>query len=114
MQKDLMGISLTDATRRKGPRPRSLGAKNYSQDFREMVVAETNDPSRSIAEVARSYGLNAKWVSHWRKEAAARSQPSNATGSAFARSSPFVGLLPVEMVDTDGNCMPCGPVSKDR
>ena len=38
----------------RGRRP---GSKNYSREFREAVVAQANDPGRSIAEVAQEHGL---------------------------------------------------------
>lgn len=34
-----------------------------------MVVAETNDPNRSIADVAQAHGLNANMVAQWRRQA---------------------------------------------
>jgi transposase len=41
---------------------RRRGSKNYTQEFREMVVAQADDPGRSIAEVAQEHGLNANMV----------------------------------------------------
>lgn len=41
---------------------RRLGSRNYTQEFREMVVAQANDPARSIADVAQEHGLNANMV----------------------------------------------------
>jgi len=49
-------------------RGRQAGSKNYTREFRAQVVAETRDPGRSIAEVARSHGLNANLVSIWRRK----------------------------------------------
>lgn len=49
------------------------GSKNYTQELREMVVAEADDPGRSIAEVAQEHGLEANMVAKWRRERA-RSQ----------------------------------------
>ncbi|MFM0047313.1 transposase [Paraburkholderia sediminicola] len=37
---------------------RRRGSRNYTQEFREMVVAQANDPARSIADVAQEHGLN--------------------------------------------------------
>ncbi|MGY6164126.1 transposase [Paraburkholderia strydomiana] len=48
----------------RGRRP---GSKNYSREFREAVVAQANDPARSIAEVAQEHGLNANLISRWRR-----------------------------------------------
>ncbi|WP_249221564.1 transposase [Cupriavidus sp. KK10] len=43
-------------------------------------MAETLDPTRSLAEVARSHGLNANLVSNWRRHqqraAASASEPA--------------------------------------
>jgi hypothetical protein len=36
---------------------RRLGSKNYSKAFRAMVVAQSNDPACSIADVAQERGL---------------------------------------------------------
>lgn len=48
----------------RGRRP---GSKNYSREFREAVVAQANDPARSIADVAQEHGLNANLISRWRR-----------------------------------------------
>jgi transposase len=48
-------------------RGRKAGSKNYSREFRESVVAQANDPSRSIAEVAQEHGLNANMIARWRR-----------------------------------------------
>lgn len=47
---------------------RRRGSRNYTQEFREMVVAQANDPARSIADVAQEHGLNANMVAKWRRE----------------------------------------------
>jgi transposase len=47
---------------------RRRGSKNYTKEFREMVVTQANDPGRSIAEVAQEHGLNANMVAKWRRE----------------------------------------------
>jgi transposase len=46
---------------------RRLGSKNYPKEFRAMVVAQSNDPARSIADVAQEHGLNANMVARWRR-----------------------------------------------
>jgi transposase len=46
---------------------RRLGSRNYSKAFRAMVVAQSNDPARSIADVAQEHGLNANMVARWRR-----------------------------------------------
>ncbi|MFX5793842.1 transposase, partial [Acinetobacter baumannii] len=50
--------------RARGRRP---GSKNYSREFREMVVSEANHPERSISDVAKEHGLNANMVAKWRR-----------------------------------------------
>jgi transposase len=46
---------------------RRLGSKNYSKECRAMVVAQANDPERSIADVAQEHGLNANMIARWRR-----------------------------------------------
>lgn len=53
-------------TRRNGNQ--GAGSPARLQEFRTQVVAETLDPARSLAEVARSHGLNANLVSKWRRD----------------------------------------------
>jgi transposase len=48
-------------------RGRKRGSRNYPREFREAVVAQANDPTRSIAEVAQEHGLNANMISRWRR-----------------------------------------------
>ena len=74
-------------------RGRRLGSKNYTREFREKVVAEASDPTRSIAEVARAHGLNANLIAQWR-----RKQDETRMRSECGSPSPFAGLLPVEIV----------------
>lgn len=76
--------------KRRGRRP---GSRNYEKAFREMVVAEANDPSRSIAEVAQAHGLNASMVAQWRRQARACSPESTVSAPAS------VELLPVDVVE---------------
>ncbi|CAM2157954.1 transposase [Paraburkholderia tropica] len=59
-----MGIRMMKSSAH-GRRP---GSRNYTKEFREAVVAEANDPNRSIAEVARTHGLNANMVAQWRRK----------------------------------------------
>lgn len=80
--------------RKRGRRP---GSKNYTRAFREMVVAQTNAPGRSIAEVAHSHGLNANMISQWRRRAA----------SGDGAGAP--ALLPVNIVEIGGNDLPVSP-----
>ncbi|WP_425128550.1 transposase [Burkholderia latens] len=47
---------------------RRRGSKNYTNESRTQVVAETRDPTRSLAEVARAHGLNANLASKWRRD----------------------------------------------
>ncbi|WP_454739718.1 transposase [Cupriavidus necator] len=61
-------------------RGRRRGSKNYAKESRTQVVAETLHPTRSLAEVDRSHGLNANLVSKWRRHqqraAASASEPA--------------------------------------
>jgi transposase len=49
-------------------RDRRRGSKNYTKEFREMVVGRANDCGRLIADVAQAHGLNANMVAKWRRE----------------------------------------------
>lgn len=69
----------------RGRRP---GSRNYTKEFRAQVVAETRDPTRSMAEVARSHGLNANLVSKWRRDQDRAATPTSAPAELF---------LPVQM-----------------
>lgn len=69
-------------------RGRRRGSKNYTKEFRAQVVAETLDPACSLAEVARSHGLNANLVSKWRRDY------ERAATSAFGPAELF---LPVQI-----------------
>lgn len=48
-----------------------MPASKYSEEFKEQVVLEVVERSRSISEVAKSYGLVAQtvgnWVNKWRR-----------------------------------------------
>jgi len=48
-----------------------MPASKFSEEFREQVVLEVVEQSRTISEVARSYGLVAQtagnWVNKWRR-----------------------------------------------
>jgi transposase len=57
-------------------RGRQHGSKNYSREFRAAVVAQANDPSRSIADVAQEHGLNANMISRWRRIHQQREAPA--------------------------------------
>lgn len=70
-----------------GRRP---GSRNYTKEFREAVVAEANDPNRSIAEVARTHGLNANMVAQWRRRS---------LDVQRASAAPCVALLPVDVIE---------------
>ncbi|MBP0633639.1 transposase [Cupriavidus sp. AcVe19-1a] len=69
-------------------RGRRRGSKNYTKAFRTQVVADTRDPTRSLAEVARAHGLNANLVSKRRRD------QERAAASA---SEPAELFLPIEM-----------------
>jgi len=68
----------------RGRRP---GSKNYSREFREGVVAQSNDPVRSIAEVAQEHGLNANLISRWRRT---HQQPELVAPASVAETFPPV------------------------
>ena len=50
-------------------RGRKVGSKNYPREFRALVVAQANDPARSMADVALEHGLNANMIARWRRAA---------------------------------------------
>jgi transposase len=81
-----MGIRLM----KSAARGRQRGSRNYTKEFRESVAAEANDPNRSIAEVARTYGLNANMVAQWRRSLLEAQRVTLAPG---------VELLPVDVID---------------
>jgi transposase len=69
---------------------RQLGSRNYTKEFREAVAAEANDPNRSIAEVARTHGLNVNMVAQWRRRSLEAQR---------ATLAPCVALLFVDVID---------------
>ncbi|AKK24573.1 IS66-like element accessory protein TnpA [Pandoraea oxalativorans] len=71
-------------------RGRRVGSKNYTKEFRAAVVAQANDPTRSIAEVALAHGLNANMVAQWRRRSADERKASLVSNTT---------LLPVDVVD---------------
>ncbi|CAJ0783664.1 transposase [Ralstonia chuxiongensis] len=66
---------------------RRLGSKDYSKEFRAIVVAQANDPARSIADVAQEHGLNANMIARWRR-AHERSQ-------SITHTQPAESFIPV-------------------
>ena len=48
-----------------------MSASKYSEEFKQQVVLEVIEKSRTISEVAKSYGLVPQtvgnWVNKWRK-----------------------------------------------
>ena len=48
-----------------------MSASKYSEEFKQQVVLEVVEKSRTISEVAKSYGLVPQtvgnWVNKWRK-----------------------------------------------
>ena len=85
---------------------RRLGSKNYPKEFRAMVVAQSNDPARSIADVAQEHGLNANMVARWRRaheraQLATQPQPAQA----------FIPVrLPVPTQPSSSLVIECGAV----
>ncbi|OSP97019.1 hypothetical protein BOC41_11985 [Burkholderia pseudomallei] len=78
---------------------RRRGSKNYANEFRTQVVAETRDPTRSLAEVARAHGLNANLVSKWRRD-----QEQEATSAGVvALIGPSDEVRPMFMISGNAN-----------
>ena len=71
----------------RGRRP---GSRNYPLAFKQQVVAEANDPARSIAEVALAHGLNANMISYWRRALARVDAPTPPNE---------INFVPVRMTD---------------
>jgi transposase len=79
---------------------RRLGSKNYSKAFWAMVVAQSNDPARSIADVAQEHGLNANMVARWRRahERVQSTTPAQPTETFIPVQLPVQGQLPSSLV----------------
>lgn len=71
----------------RGRRP---GSRNYSPAFKQQVLAEANDPDRSIAQVALAHGLNANMISQWRRAMTRADVPA---------ASSAIDFVPVRMAD---------------
>ncbi|MEM5386359.1 transposase [Paraburkholderia phymatum] len=85
---------------------RRLGSKNYSKEFRAMVVAQANDPSRSIADVAHAHGLNANMIARWR-----RLYERNQSTTHAQPAETFIPVqLPVPAQVTSSLIVECGAV----
>jgi transposase len=54
-----------------------------------MVVAQANDPARSIADVAQEHGLNANMVARWRR--------THGRSQSVPRSQPVETFIPVQL-----------------
>lgn len=93
---------------------RRRGSKNYTNEFRTQVVAETRDPTRSLAEVARAHGLNANLVSKWRRDQEQEATSASAPVELFPpvqMASPPIPE-PVRSSGWSSNVMACACVSK--
>lgn len=85
---------------------RRVGSKNYSKAFRAMVVAQSNDPGRSIADVAQEHGLNANMIARWRR---AHERAQSITQAQPAET--FIPVhLPVPTQLTSSIVVECGAV----
>ncbi len=65
--------------------------RSYTKAFRRRVVAETFEPSASVAAVAREHGINANMLFGWRKDR--RWMPRS------AKTQADVSFLPIEVTD---------------
>ncbi|WP_085488800.1 IS66-like element accessory protein TnpA [Paraburkholderia susongensis] len=90
-------------TKAVGRRP---GSKNYSKAFRAMVVAQSNDPARSIADVAQEHGLNANMIARWRR---AR-EPAQPIPQAQPAETFIPVHLPIAAPQTSSIVVECGAV----
>ncbi|PPK44940.1 transposase [Trinickia symbiotica] len=71
-----------------------------------MVVAQANDPSRSIADVANEHGLNANMIARWR-----RLHERNHSATHARPSETFIPVqLPVSAQVTSSLVVECGAV----
>jgi len=59
-----------------------------------MVVAQANDPARSIADVAQEHGLNANMIARWRRSISAQD-----ASSVEARHQPI--FIPITVPKPD-------------
>ena len=91
-----------DATAARGRGSR----RSWSRAEKRRIIEEAFRPGASVADVARSYGLNANQVFNWRRRAIA-------AATAKAKSSSSAALVPQgEMVSTPGTAafLPIGVV----
>ncbi len=64
--------------------------RNWSDDEKRMIFAQTRFPGVSVSQVARRYDVNANQVFNWLKDPAFASSPSSDDVARF---------LPVEVVE---------------
>lgn len=64
--------------------------RNWSDDEKRMICAQTRFPGVSVSQVARRYDVNANQVFNWLKDPAFASSPSGDDVTRF---------LPVEVVE---------------
>lgn len=84
--------------------PFSKGKRNWSDDFKERVLAEAEEPGKSIKSVANRYGLDKSQLYQWRKKFRSdRAKCKSMTGSADTAGS--TEFLPVEIIG-DGEITP--------
>lgn len=71
-----------------------------------MVVAQANDPARSIADVAHEHGLNANMIARWR-----RGRERNQSATHEQPTETFIPVqLPVPAQVTSRLIVECGAV----
>jgi transposase len=56
---------------------RRIGSRNYTREFRAKIVALTEIPGRTIAQVAQEHGLNPGMVSRWRLSLRRQAMPAH-------------------------------------
>lgn len=77
---DISGIGMAKRRRRR----------NWSDDEKRMICAQTRFPGVSVSQVARRYDVNANQVFNWLKDPLFATPPEDADVAMF---------LPVEVVD---------------
>jgi transposase len=71
-----------------------------------MVVAQSNDPARSIADVALEHGLNANIIARWRRA----HEPTQSIPQAQPAETFIPVHLPVPAPQTSSIVVECGAV----
>jgi transposase len=86
--------------------------RSWPRVEKRRIVEEAFRPGASVADVARSYGLNANLVFNWRRRATAvATKAKNAASAARVReisATPAAAFLPIGMIaqTTDDRAAP--------